>query len=105
MVSLLLTGATLVVCFLIFLRLFTFRRGSLRFRRGMSCAAYAVMASAGAAVIYILLGDLRIPGQAWPVVIQLAAFAWALMRSRGNLAGVLRPDQPVWSGVERRRPR
>lgn len=102
MVSLLLTGITLVVCFAIFLRLFTFRRGALRFRRGMSCGAYAVMASAGSAVIYIVVGDLRIPTQAWPLVIQLGAFAWAVLRSHGNLAGVLRPEPAVWTGVERR---
>jgi len=103
MVSLLLTGITLVLCFAIFLRLFTFRRGSLRFRRGMSCGAYAVMASAGAAVISIVVGDLRMPSQAWPLVVLLIAFAWAVIRSRGNFAGVLRPEQAAWNGLERRR--
>lgn len=103
MASLILTQLTFILCAAIFIRLFTFRRGSLSFHRWKSCVAWLVMACAGAAVINILLGDLVMPASSWPLVFLLAVFAWAVWRASGNLAGVLRPEQSVWSGVDRRR--
>lgn len=106
MVSLLLTQATFWICVALFVRLFTYQRGSARFRRGMSCIAVLVMGCAGAACIGILQGDLHVPAAAWPVVALLAVFAWAVFCSGGNLACVLRPDGmqlTPWRGVERRR--
>lgn len=100
MASALLTQATFLVCAVLFARLFTYRRGTARFRRGVSCLAMLVMGSAGAAVIYILTGALRVPATAWPLVVLLAVFAWAVWQSGGNLAGAFRPGG--WDGVERR---
>lgn len=103
MASLIMTQATFWLCVVLFVRLFTFQRGNLRFRRGMSCLAYLAMASAGAAVIHILQGDLVLPGYAWPLVLLLAIFTGLVLRARGNLAGVLRSGEPAWAGVERRK--
>ncbi|TLX65084.1 phage holin family protein [Stutzerimonas nosocomialis] len=101
MVSALLTQAMFLICAVLFLRLFTYRRRGARFRRGVSCLAMLVMGCAGAAVIYILTGELRVPAMAWPLVVLLAVFAWAVWQSGGNLAGAFRPSG--WDGVERRR--
>lgn len=103
MASVILTHALLVLCGAIFVRLFTFRRGALRFSRLKSCGAWLVMTCAGVAVIHILRGDLVLQPAAWPLVVLVAVFAWAIWRAGGNLAGVLRPEEPVWSGTERRR--
>lgn len=100
MASALLTQATFLICLLIFARLFTYQRGAARFRRSVSCLAALAMGCSGAAVIYILKGDLQIPLAAWPLVILLAVFAWAVWKSGGNLAGAFRPAG--WDGVERR---
>jgi len=100
MVSALLTQATFLICAVVFLRLFTYRRGASRFRRGVSCLAALVMGSAGSTVIYILTGDLRVPAMAWPLVVLLAVLAWAIWQSGGNLAGAFRSSD--WDGVERR---
>ncbi|WP_179484902.1 phage holin family protein [Stutzerimonas kunmingensis] len=100
MVSALLTQVTFLICLVLFVRLFTYRRGAARFRRGVSCLAMLVMGCAGAAVIYILTGELRVPAMAWPLVVLLAVFAWAVWQSGGNLAGAFRPGG--WDGVERR---
>ncbi|WP_084308322.1 phage holin family protein [Phytopseudomonas flavescens] len=103
MASLIMTQVTFWLCMALFMRLFTFQRGTLRFRRGMSCLAWVTMASAGAAVIHIARGDLTLPRPAWPLVALLAVFTWLVWRARGNLAGVLRSEGPCWNGVDRRR--
>lgn len=103
MLSYVLTQVTFWLCVVVFVRLFTFQRGGARFRRGISCLAVAVMFSAGVTMIHILKGDLVLPAQAWPLVVLLAVFAVSVMRTAGNLAGVLRPEAPAWSGAERRR--
>lgn len=103
MASALLTKLTLLLCAVIFVRLFTYNRGDARFRRGMSCLATLVMGCAGVTVIHILMGTLRLPAQAWPLVMLLVVFAWAVVRAGGNMAGVLRPEAVAWSGGERRR--
>lgn len=100
MVSALLTQVTFLICLVLFVRLFTYRRGASRFRRGVSCLAALVMGCAGSTVIYILTGDLRVPAMAWPLVVLLAVLAWAIWQSGGNLAGVFRSSD--WDGVERR---
>lgn len=104
MVSLILTQLTFWLCTVLFVRLFTYQRAGARFRRGVSLVAILVMGCAGSAMISILQGRLHIGADAWPVVGILMVFAWAVFRSGGNLAGVLRPEtEPEWSGVERRR--
>ncbi len=103
MASLIMTQATFWLCVVLFVRLFTFQRGALRFRRGMSCLAYVAMASSGAAVIHILQGDLVLPGHAWPLVVLLTILTGLVVRARGNLAAVLRPSASGWNGLERRR--
>nr|WP_288358268.1 phage holin family protein [uncultured Pseudomonas sp.] len=103
MASLIMTQATFWLCVVLFVRLFTFQRGALRFRRSMSCLAYVTMASSGAAVIHILQGDLVLPGHAWPLVVLLTIFTGLVVRARGNLAAVLRPSASGWNGLERRR--
>jgi hypothetical protein len=104
MFSPLLTQVLFWMCAVIFLRLFTYQRGDARFKRGMSCLAWIVMGSAGATIIYILKGELVLPEQAWPVVVLLGVFVWAVMRAGGNMAGVLRAEPALaWPRVERRR--
>lgn len=103
MASVILTHALLMLCGAIFVRLFTFRRGVLRFSRLKSCGAWLVMVCAGVSVIHILRGDLVVQPAAWPLVVLVAVFAWAILRAGGNLAGVLRPEEPAWSGDDRRR--
>lgn len=89
------------LCLVLFLRLFTFQRGALRFRRNISFLAWLTMAAAAAAVIYIATGKLTLPAFAWPLVLILAVFTWLVCRAKGNLAAVLRPAAS-WNGLERR---
>lgn len=90
LVQLLLTQATFWLCVGMFLRLFTYQRGEARYRFGISCLAWLVMGCAGSAALYILKGWLVVPPHAWPLVVLLGVFAWALFRTRGNLARVWR---------------
>lgn len=97
-----LTYATLILCVVMFVRLFTYQRGEARFRRDVSIMAALIMACCGATAIYIVSGDLRIQYQAWPLVLLLAVLAASLMRCGGNMSKVLR--HPLdWDGTERRR--
>jgi len=97
-----LTYATLILCLVMFVRLFTYQRGDAQFRRDVSIMAALIMACCGATAIYIVAGDLRIPYQAWPLVLLLAVLAASLMRCGGNMSKVLR--HPIeWDGHERRR--
>lgn len=105
MAELILTQATFLLCMAVFVRLFTFRRGALQFHRFKSCLAYVVMASMAITAINILMGRLVMPLAAWPLVILLAVVAIGVWKAGGNLAGVLRSDEPAWSGVERRKGR
>ncbi|WP_312374979.1 phage holin family protein [Pseudomonas oryzihabitans] len=97
----LVTQGMFLLCLVLFARLFTYQRGSARFRRGMSCLATVVMACSAITAFHILRGDLRLPYQCWPVLVLLAVFTWSVVRSGGNLADVMRPGG--WDGVERRR--
>eukprot|EP01031_Cornospumella_fuschlensis_P015026 gene15026-18356_t len=84
--------------------MFTYQRGDAQFKRGVSILATLVMGCAGASCIYILKGELRVPAQGWPLAVLVVVFAIAVIRSGGNLAGVLRPEpNPVWTGPDRRR--
>ncbi|UCJ18282.1 phage holin family protein [Pseudomonas sp. MM211] len=103
MISLVLTHATFCLCGAVFVRLFTYRRHGARFRRGMSCMAMLLMGSSGSAMLQIMLGDLKLPAQAWSLVLLLAVFAVAVFRSGGNLAGVIRECPPHCSDVHAER--
>lgn len=83
-----LTQATFWLCLVLFIRLFTFRRNGARFRRGMSCLAWAVMASAGATMVFISKGLLVVPPYAGPLVLILAVFVGSVCKSAGNLSSV-----------------
>lgn len=97
-----LTIITLILCLIIFIRLFTYRRDGARYRAGMSCLAVVVMAASGAAVIFIVDGQLRIQPLAWPLVILLGVFMVATLRCAGNLSAVLKgPD--AWHARGKRR--
>lgn len=102
--SMFLDQATFWLCLVLFLRLFTFQRGALRFRRNISFMAWVTMAASAAAVIYIATGKLTLPAFAWPLVLILAVFTWLVWRAKGNLAAVLRPAAG-WNGLERRKAR
>lgn len=104
MASALLTQLVFLACAAIFARMFTYQRGDAQFKRGVSILATLVMGCAGASCIYILKGELRVPAQGWPLAVLVVVFAIAVIRSGGNLAGVLRPEpNPVWTGPDRRR--
>lgn len=92
-----LTIITLILCVTIFVRLFTYRRDHSRFRRGVSVLAAIVMASAGAAVIFILDGQLRVQLLAWPLVTLLSVFTAATLQCKGNLSDVMKGPQ-AWRG-------
>lgn len=97
-----LTIITLILCAIIFVRLFTYRRHGARYRRAVSWLATIVMASAGAAVIFILDGQLRVQSLAWPLVILLAVFTAATVHCKGNLSAVMKGPME-WNGRERRK--
>lgn len=103
MASLLLTQLTFTLSLVVFVRVFTYRRNGARYRLGMSAVAVLVMIAAGRLMIETLLGRLIVPVECWPLVLLLGVFAYALMRTGGNVAGLLRPEPDMWSGVERRR--
>ncbi|WP_434695016.1 phage holin family protein [Pseudomonas aeruginosa] len=86
----LVTLAAAAVCGAISCRIFTYQRHGATYRFGISCLAWLVMGSAGSAALYILKGWLVVPPHAWPLVVLLGVFAWALFRTRGNLARVWR---------------
>jgi hypothetical protein len=89
----LLTQVTFWLCLGLFFRLFTFRRNGARFRRDMSCLAWLVMTSTGAAMMYISKGLLVMPSQSWPLVVLLAVFVGSVYQSNGNLAQVWKEGQ------------
>lgn len=97
-----LTIITLILCLIIFIRLFTYRRQGAQYRPGMSWLAVLVMASSGAASIFILDGQLRIQPLAWPLVVLLGVLTLATLRCAGNLSAVLKgPDE--WHARGRRK--
>lgn len=100
--SLALTYSVVVICTLIFLRLFTFQRNGARFRRGVSMMATVVMFSCGSVVIYVLSGRMSMELTDWPMVLMLAFFGLSVFRCRGNLAGVFEYSRG-WNGVRERR--
>lgn len=97
-----LTYVALILCLIIFIRMFTYRRDGARFRRGVSVLAYMVMVCCGATVIYISSGKLHISYYHWPMVVLLAVFAVATVSCGGNLAQVLRSNDR-WNGGDRRK--
>ncbi|HCP54581.1 MAG: phage holin family protein [Pseudomonadaceae bacterium] len=97
-----LTTAALILCSIIFVRMFTYRREGARFRRGVSILAYIVMVCCGATVIYITSGKLHISYYHWPMVVLLGVFAVATISCGGNLAQVLR-NGDRWDGRDRRK--
>lgn len=92
-----LTIITLVLCAIIFVRLFTYRRKGAQYRRAVSWLATIVMASAGAAVIFILDGQLRVQLLAWPVVVLLGVFTAATLQCKGNMSAVMKGPE-AWHG-------
>lgn len=103
MFDLILTQTAFLLCMAIFVRLFTFRRGELKFHRMKSCLAWLVIACSATTAVHILMGQLKLAAPAWPIVVLLGVFAWGIWRAGGNLAGVLRSDEAVWFGIERRK--
>ena len=103
MASLLLTQMTFALSLVVFVRVFTYRRNGARYRLGMSAVAVLVMIATGRLMIETLLGGLVVPAECWPLVLLLAVFAVSMMRTGGNVAGLLRPEPEPWSGDERRR--
>ena len=97
-----LTIITLILCAIIFVRLFTYRRKGAQYRPAVSWLATIVMASAGAGVIFILDGQLRGQLLAWPLVILLGVFTAAAVRCGGNLSAVMK-GPAAWNGRERRK--
>ncbi len=95
-----LNAITMLLCLLIFVRLFSYQRGGARFRRGVSVAAVVVMGCTGAMVINILGGEVHVHADLWPIIGLLAVFAVGLLNARGNLARLLLIDH--WDGRDRR---
>lgn len=100
--SMILDQAAFWLCVVLFVRLFTFQRGTLRFRRSISFMAYLTMGCSAAVVIFIGTGKLTLPAMAWPLVVILSVFTWLVCRAKGNLAAVMRPASS-WNGLDRRK--
>lgn len=97
-----LTIITLILCVTMFVRLFTYNRQGAQYRPGISLLSTVLMASCGAAAIFIIDGSFRVQPMAWPLVVVQAVFTYATIRCYGNLSKVVRgPD--AWHGRERRR--
>lgn len=96
-----LTYATLALCLVNFIRLFTYQRGDAQFRRDVSIAATLIMCCCGSQVVYIIAGH-EVSPSSWPMVALLAVLTASLLRSGGNLSKVLRHPMG-WDGRERRR--
>ena len=92
-----LTIITLILCITMFIRLFTYRRQGAQYRAGMSWLAVIVMASCGAAAIFILDGQLQVQAIAWPLVLLLGVFTAATLRCSGNLSAVMK-GPAAWNG-------
>ena len=84
-----------VLCAVIFVRLFTYRRGGARFRRGVSLCAALMMGACGAMVVYILTGKTSLHLHDWPLLVLLGVLAYSLLTSGGNLATVVL--SPNWA--------
>lgn len=97
-----LTTITLILCIVLFVRLFTYRRQGAQYRPGMSWLAVLVMASSGAASIFILDGQLKVQPLAWPLVVLLGVLTAAAVRCEGNLSAVMK-GPVAWNGRERRK--
>ena len=98
-----LTALTAMLCIVIFVRLFTYRRNGAGYRWGKSVVALAVMIACGRLLIEVLTAGLVVPLEFWPFVLLLGVFALAVVRAEGNVARLVQPGDLPWSGVERRR--
>lgn len=96
-----LSYATVMICTLIFGRLFTYQRKGARFRFMVSAAATGLMMCCGITVIYIVSGRLVVSWYFWPIVAMLGLFALIIFHCKGNLAAVLEYSR-AWNGSERR---
>lgn len=103
MASTWLTAMTALLCIVIFVRLFTYRRNGAGYRWGKSAVALAVMIACGRLLIEVLTSGLVVPAEFWPFVLLLGVFALAVVRSGGNVARLVQPGDLPWSGAERRR--
>ncbi|SFY16545.1 phage holin family protein [Azotobacter vinelandii] len=90
MASLMLTWITLGLCIVTFVRLFTYQRKGARFRRDVSIMATVVMMACITTCVEIVTGQLVVQPAAWPMIVIHAVMAVGLIRTRGNLAPVLR---------------
>lgn len=88
-----LTIITLVLCVVVFVRLFTYSRHGARYRPWVSIFAAVVMAASGATALLIVTDHLEVSLYALPLVLVLAVFAVSVSRCRGNLSEVAR-----WAG-------
>ena len=91
----------IILCAVIFVRLFTYRRDGARFRRGVSLCAVLMMAACGAMVVYLLTGKTALHSHDWPLLVLLSVLAYSLLMSGGYLAQVILTARQ-WDGKERR---
>lgn len=103
MASWVLTFLTVLLCIVIFVRLFTFKRNGAQYRWGKSLVAIVVMVACGRLLIEVLTSRLVVPFEFWPFVLLQGVFALAIVRAGGNVARLVRPGDLPWSGAERRR--
>ncbi|MEE4462650.1 phage holin family protein [Azotobacter chroococcum] len=85
-----LTWITFLLCVVTFVRLFTYQRKGARFRRDVSVMATIVMMACLAACVEIATGQFVVQPRAWPLIVIHAVLAMGLLKTRGNLAPVLR---------------
>ena len=86
----LLTYITLALCVTTFVRLFCYQRKGADFNRGVSVAATIVMMASATAAIEIAAGKFVVQPVAWPMIVMQAVLVIGLVRTKGNLAPILR---------------
>ncbi|WP_028627677.1 phage holin family protein [Metapseudomonas resinovorans] len=100
------TLAAASICSAICLRIASFRRGSLRYRLGVSLVAYLLCIGTGGYALEVF-GDALVGRTAnaispWLLII-LGAVMVLIYRAKGNVARVFQMDWPdKWDGKDRR---
>jgi uncharacterized membrane protein YfcA len=100
------TLAAASICSAICLRIASFRRGSLRYRLGVSLVAYLLCIGSGGYALTVFVEALRGAHPAaispWLLII-LGAVMVLIYRAKGNVARLIQLDfQDKWDGKDRR---
>lgn len=85
-----LTWITFALCMTTFVRMFTYKRKGAEFHRGVSVCATIVMMASVVAAVEIVTGQFKVQPAAWPMIVMQGVLVIGLLRTKGNLAPLLR---------------